>query len=109
MDKHILNCDDALRVIKDSSLRNLHAELIHLGLVRFDSGYANMMVGLQIGDVIKSKDLLNSFTEYCKANPDLRFWQALRNWSEFSFIYVSDIYKEDENLKDTFYFENKKQ
>ena len=24
---------------------------------------------------------LSSFTRYCKAYPELRFWQALRNWA----------------------------
>jgi hypothetical protein len=30
--------------------------------------------------------LLAGFVAYCKAHPSERFWQALRNWSEASFI-----------------------
>lgn len=55
----------------------------------------------------KSEKLLESFIVYCKANPELRFWQALRNWSGFSFIYVSNAFKDDRELQDTFYFEDK--
>jgi hypothetical protein len=60
--------------------------------------------------MVKSENLLNSFTYYCKANPELRFWQALRNWSGFSFIYISNRSADDPKFKleDTFYFENKK-
>jgi hypothetical protein len=29
------------------------------------------------------------FNAYCEAHPQERFWQALRNWSGFPFIYVS--------------------
>jgi len=29
----------------------------------------------------KNKKLLADFLEYLVANPDQRFWQALRNWS----------------------------
>lgn len=52
---------------------------------------------------MKSKEKLKSFTEYCKKNPDLRFWQALRNWSGYNFIYGSKKSVLDTNLIDTFY------
>jgi hypothetical protein len=29
---------------------------------------------------------LNSFVTYCSMHPEQRFWQALRNWSGFSFV-----------------------
>jgi len=32
-----------------------------------------------------------SFLAYCKANPDLRFWQALLNWSRMPFILISGL------------------
>jgi hypothetical protein len=44
-------------------------------------------------------------------NPEERFWQALRNWSGYNFIYGSydDDYKiELTNLEDTFYIEDEK-
>ena len=36
----------------------------------------------------KNEKTLASFVAYCKANPGLRFWQALRNWSGFNFVCV---------------------
>ena len=53
----------------------------------------------------KNKDLLASFSAYCKAHPEQRFWQALRNWSAFAFIYAGYCVVEAEGLKDTFYME----
>jgi hypothetical protein len=36
----------------------------------------------------KSKDAqLVSFLAYTEANPNQRFWQQLKNWSGYSFIY----------------------
>jgi hypothetical protein len=51
----------------------------------------------------KNAVLLESFSRYCKDNPELRFWQALRNWSGFNFICVSQD-APDEPYKDTFYW-----
>jgi len=60
---------------------------------------------------MKSKKTLDSFVKYCKKNPEERFWQALRNWSGYKFIYGS---YEDNNMaevcskklvEDTFYKE----
>ncbi len=39
---------------------------------------------------MKSQKLLESFVTYCQENPEFRFWQALRNWSRWSFIGVSN-------------------
>lgn len=44
---YILKYEDAERTKDDPELQKLHKELIHLGLVHFNSGYANVMVGLQ--------------------------------------------------------------
>lgn len=57
----------------------------------------------------KNEQLLASFVRYCKENPELRFWQALRNWSGFGFIWVSDNTPEqpDFTMIDTFHFEGK--
>lgn len=55
----------------------------------------------------KNQKLAIEFFEYCKANPDMRFWQALRNWAEVPFIYFGEGGLK-EPIKDTFYLENKK-
>lgn len=39
---------------------------------------------------IDAADAATDFVLYCCRNPQLRFWQALRNWSGHNFIYVSD-------------------
>ncbi len=38
----------------------------------------------------RNSEVLASFVEYCHAHPELRFWQALRNWSDYNFIYASN-------------------
>jgi len=50
---------------------------------------------------------LKSFVEYCEKNPELRFWQALRNWSGYSFIFGSQSpdFDDTETLEDTSYIE----
>ena len=45
------------------------------------------------------------FLEYVKKHPEERFWQALRNWSGYAFIYGSYTLVENENLEDTFFIE----
>lgn len=57
----------------------------------------------------KNEKLLESFTEYCKKYPELRFWQALIGWADVGFIYVSKdlLDTKDTGVYDTFYFENK--
>ena len=62
---------------------------------------------------MKSSTKLWSFIQYCLAHPDERFWQALRNWSKYEFIYVSSecatMITDDSvpdfinSLEDTFY------
>lgn len=34
--------------------------------------------------------VLASFVDYCQRNPELRFWQALLNWSGQRYIFVSE-------------------
>ena len=34
-------------------------------------------------------ELAEEFLNYCKENPDQRFWQALLNWSRVPFIFWS--------------------
>jgi len=38
----------------------------------------------------RNSEVLASFVAYCNANPSLRFWQALLNWSGLPFILISD-------------------
>lgn len=58
----------------------------------------------------KNIKVLESFVSYCEHHPEERFWQALRNWCGWSFIFVSrsiepkDAYPEI--LEDTFYWES---
>ena len=54
----------------------------------------------------KNLKLLKEFTAYCKKYPELRFWQALRNWSGWPFILVSNSTPEA-GQGDTFFFEHK--
>jgi len=57
----------------------------------------------------KSFPVLLDFIYYCHIHPDERFWQALRNWSGFNYIYGSkaDIECINRLINDTFYFEGK--
>jgi hypothetical protein len=34
---------------------------------------------------------LQDFTEFCRHHKELRFWQCLRDWSDYAFIYGSNI------------------
>lgn len=59
---------------------------------------------------MKSKKQLLSFLAYCANHPDERFWQALRNWSGYSFILGATAINVDgtfdkEETHDTFYDE----
>lgn len=36
------------------------------------------------------KDMLDSFVEYCQKHPEQRFWEALRNWSGWQHVLVSN-------------------
>jgi hypothetical protein len=55
----------------------------------------------------KNIAILNDFIHYCIAHPDERFWQALRNWSEFKFIYANKDTRMNDAGEDTYYFEGK--
>jgi hypothetical protein len=37
----------------------------------------------------RNAETLESFIRYARANPDMRFWQAVRNWSGQPFILAS--------------------
>ncbi len=51
----------------------------------------------------RNQGALESFTVYCKLHPGERFWQALRNWSNFGFILGSNV--RDGATLDTFNIE----
>jgi hypothetical protein len=51
---------------------------------------------------------LKSFVDYCEKHPQERFYQALRNWSGFNFIYGSHKPIDDLSISDTFYIEDEK-
>ena len=58
----------------------------------------------------KNKEKLDSFVAYCVAHPEERFWQSLRNWSGYSFIYATNMLLDRNDAKeaefeDTFYIE----
>jgi hypothetical protein len=58
----------------------------------------------------RNSKVLADFTAHCKAHPSERFWQALRNWAGFSFIYASNEatdYSYRINAQDTFYWEGR--
>lgn len=58
----------------------------------------------------KNEELLKEFVEYCGQRPDLRFWQALRNWSQYNFILGAETLQGNgdfEGIEDTFYREGK--
>lgn len=59
----------------------------------------------------KNKKLLDEFTEYCNQNTELRFWECLRFWVGFNYIFVSNNYDVDKNevigAIDTFYWQEK--
>lgn len=52
----------------------------------------------------KNQKLLEEFTAYCLEHPDLRFWQALANWSGMNMIKATNT---DFGTKDTYYWETK--
>lgn len=58
----------------------------------------------------KNKTQLDSFVEYCTEHPEMRFWQALRNWSGRHFILASyyaphdDLFNTGSSIEDTYYW-----
>ncbi len=59
----------------------------------------------------RNSEVLKSFVAYCEAHPHERFWQALRNWTQYQFIYVSNDSPytplEETILYDTFFWEGR--
>ncbi len=63
----------------------------------------------------RNSKVLESFVAYCILNPEERFWQALRNWSEIGAIFAIPWCEDEkcismyhgEDGKDTFSWEGK--
>ncbi len=57
----------------------------------------------------RNSKVLADFTAYCRAHPEERFWQALRNWAGFPFIHASkyNVVEGTTILHDTFYWEGR--
>lgn len=53
---------------------------------------------------MKSKELLDSFMAFCIDHPELRFWQALTQWSGYLLIYGE---KTNGELEDTYHLEKR--
>jgi hypothetical protein len=51
--------------------------------------------------------LLQDFTNYCRAHPGERFWQALRNWCGSPFILATLELPDNAQFQDTFYWTEK--
>ena len=59
-------------------------------------------------DQTRNSEVLADFVAYCQANPTMRFWQALRNWSGYHNIIAETILPDSSrSLKDTFHWEGK--
>ncbi len=62
----------------------------------------------------RNSKMLESFVAYCEENPQLRFWQALRNWCGWDAVMLvgHDSYLGDDSIpyhvsktRDTFHWE----
>jgi hypothetical protein len=53
---------------------------------------------------VKSQTMLQDFSLYCLQNPELRFWQALRNWAGVNAVIVT----QGNETIDTFYLKDNK-
>ena len=57
----------------------------------------------------RKEEVLKSFVQYCETYPELRFWQALKNWSEYSFILaVPSNQSNIPTMIDTYSFEGRR-
>lgn len=55
---------------------------------------------------VRSKDTKDEFVKYLQEHPEYRFWQAVRNFSGYPFVLVSnDLPHKGE--EDTFYWEGR--
>jgi len=57
----------------------------------------------------RNSKVLRSFVEYCEANPEYRFWQALRNWCGWPTVAVGSkpAGADTTYYEDTFFWEKR--
>ncbi len=65
---------------------------------------------IEINHASRNGKTLFDFVCYCIQHPDERFWQAIRNWSGYAFVEVTEDspYKEVREHLDTFNWEGKR-
>lgn len=58
----------------------------------------------------RNSEALRSFIDYCVDHPAERFWQALRNWSGYQLVLVSNDSDPDRDpsVIDTYFWEGAK-
>lgn len=56
--------------------------------------------------MIRDEKTKAKFIKYMQKHPDERFWQSIRNFTLYSFVYVSARLIDEVGLKDTFYIES---
>jgi hypothetical protein len=57
----------------------------------------------------RNSKTLSSFVEYCESQPDLRFWQALKDWSGYYAIMAIEVNgAEHRTTHGTFYIEERR-
>lgn len=56
--------------------------------------------------MIRDEKTKKKFIKYMKDHPDERFWQSIRNFTFYGFVYVSSRLIDEVGLKDTFYIES---
>jgi hypothetical protein len=54
---------------------------------------------------LRASDSAREFLAYCDSAPELRFWQALSNWSGHHFIFAGDRH---ESAVDTYNWKGKR-
>ena len=55
----------------------------------------------------RNSKLVKSFVKYCEKNPEMRFWQALLNWSGLPYIAWAKMGEKGLEIGgDTFYWED---
>ena len=63
-----------------------------------------MLENEEINPTLRSEPVLTEFVQYCKNHPHQRFWQALRNFSNFPYIFAAN---QAGDCQDTYYWEGK--
>lgn len=59
---------------------------------------------------VRDSEIKENFIQYMDDHPELRFWQAVRNWSGYGFVYAGEGEMQPDgeiklNVEDTFYWE----